>query len=114
RSVYRDAPRDDLVTHYASLCRELGVDLLFAGHDHNYQRFGSPGELIEIVTGGGGKSLYEIRRRPPGLAVAEVAYHVCEVEVQGAVLRLTARAIDGRVLDSFTIEKAPSTDADGA
>ena len=111
RSVYRAEPREDLAAHYAPLCLELGVDVLLAGHDHNYQRFGEPGAMIEIVTGGGGKSLYDIRHRPPGLAAASVAYHICEFEVEGVELRMTARAVDGRVLDSFTIDKSLLDDA---
>jgi predicted phosphodiesterase len=106
QSAYRDRPRQDLEQHYLPLCRELGVDLLCAGHDHNYQRFGEPGETVQVVTGGGGKSLYEIRHRPDGLVAAEVAYHACEVLVDGPTLRLTARSIDGAVLDAFTIDKA--------
>lgn len=106
RSVYRSAPRPDLMQHYGPLCREFGVDLICAGHDHNYQRYGQPGETLEIVTGGGGKSLYEIRQRPEGLVVAESEYHASFVTIDGLTLRLVAKATDGRILDDFTIDKA--------
>jgi hypothetical protein len=104
RSVYRDHPRKDLETHYIPLCRELGVDLICAGHDHQYQRYGQPGETIELVTGGGGKSLYEIHHRPVGLVTARSEYHACYVTVSRARLTLTARTPDDVVLDEFTID----------
>lgn len=106
RSVYRERPRADLEEHLVPLCRELGVDLLCAGHDHNYQRYGQPGETIEIVTGGGGKSLYPVVHSPQGLVVAASAYHVCFVTIDGLVLSFVARAVDGTELDAFTIDKA--------
>lgn len=106
RSVYREAPRADLMQHYGPLCREFGVDLICAGHDHNYQRYGQPGETLEVVTGGGGKSLYAILHRPEGLVVAESAYHASFVTIDGLTLRLVAKAIDGRILDDFTIDKS--------
>ncbi len=104
-SVYREAPREDLLNVYLPLCKKHGVDLILSGHDHNYQRFGQPGELIEIVSGGGGKSLYDVKHRPEGLAVAQKAYHYCKVEIDGPVLRLEAVGIDGAMLDVFTIDK---------
>jgi hypothetical protein len=105
RSAYRETPRRDLEQHFLPLCEELGVDLMFAGHDHNYQRFGQPGGTIQVVTGGGGKSLYEIRYPSDDLVAAASEYHACLVEVEGAVLRLTARSIDGDDLDHFEIDK---------
>ena len=105
RSVYRDHPRADLERFYVPLCRELGVDLILAGHDHQYQRYEQPGETIEVVTGGGGKSLYEIYHRPEGLVVARSAYHACFVDIDGARLHLVARTPEGEVLDEFTIDK---------
>lgn len=108
-SVYRPEPRPDLVAHYVPLLEEHGVDLVFAGHDHNYQRFS--GTVPQIVSGGGGKSLYEIRHRPAGLVVAEEAYHYCSVVVDGPRLELRAIALDGRVLDEFTIDKSARIEA---
>ena len=105
RSVYRGNPRTDLAAYYVPLCRELGVDLICAGHDHQYQRYGQPGETIELVTGGGGKSLYEIIYSPEGLVVAKSEYHACFVDVQGARLHLVAKTPDGTILDEFTIDK---------
>ncbi|MBK8975811.1 MAG: metallophosphoesterase [Planctomycetes bacterium] len=105
-TVYRDAPRPDLVELFLPLCRELGVDVVFAGHDHLYQRFGAADGAgpIEVGTGGGGKDLYEIRQRPDGLAAAQVAHHACVVDVRGVRLTLEARDIDGGLIDRFELD----------
>jgi hypothetical protein len=110
QSAYRREPRADLEQHYLPLCRELCVDLVCAGHDHNYQRFGEPSGTIQIVTGGGGKSLYEIRSEPEGLVVAASAYHVCDLVADGPTLRLEARSIDGVTLDAFEIDRNVALD----
>ncbi|MCA8943988.1 MAG: metallophosphoesterase [Planctomycetes bacterium] len=102
-SAYRPAPRPDLVKYYVPLLEQYGVDLVFAGHDHNYQRFS--GAVPQIDTGGGGKSLYEILQHPDGLVVAKEAYHYCSVRIEGPRLELRAIALDGRVLDDFVIDK---------
>lgn len=109
RSTYREHPRKDLEEHYVPLCAEFGVDLLLAGHDHNYQRFASVPP--QIVTGGGGKSLYDTKFDPEGLVVVKRAYHISEVEITGATLRLRATSIEGELLDDFTIDKRVALDA---
>ncbi|MGA0869675.1 MAG: metallophosphoesterase [Planctomycetota bacterium] len=110
QSAYRKEPRRDLEEHYLPLCRTLGVDLVCAGHDHNYQRFGEPDGTIQIVTGGGGKSLYEIRSEPEGLVVAASAYHVCDLVADGPTLHLTARGVDGATLDAFEVDRGIALD----
>ena len=36
----------------------MGVDLVFSGHDHAYERTAPIGGVIYVVSGGGGKELY--------------------------------------------------------
>lgn len=108
RSVSRQKDRPDLLEYALPLLVEHGVDLYMAGHDHTYQRFGGDGsvdDLPMVVSGGGGKSLYEVI---PGTraVVAQSAYHWCHVEVEGARLRLRARGLDGGVLDTLELHKA--------
>jgi hypothetical protein len=45
---------------YVPILAAHGVNLLFSGHDHIYQR-GKAGGLDYVVTGGGGAPLYRIR-----------------------------------------------------
>ncbi len=100
-----------------------GVDLVFNGHDHDYERthpmlagaptstsggpsYVDPAGTIYVVTGGGGKDLY-----PAGTsaftAFSISAFHALEVDVTGASLAVTAVRDDGVVLDTFSITKSP-------
>ena len=54
------------------------VDLLFAGHDHIYER-GDAGVLKYIVSGGGGAPLYRDLHATPTTRKAEAAHHFVEV-----------------------------------
>jgi len=90
--------RDSLVP----LFEQYGVDAVFMGHHHSYERIRVNG-ITYIVTAGGGASLYELGQPEPGSQAAASAHHFTLIEVQGE--RLYGRAIDrrGRVIDSFEL-----------
>ena len=100
----RQGDRGDLVEHLLPQLLAAKVDLFFCGHDHVYQRFGEPGTLVQVVTGGGGKSLYDLRDHPQRKAAA-AAYHFVQVRVEGPQLRLTALTAAGGELDALTLDK---------
>ena len=93
-----------------------GVNLLFGGHEHSYQRThplrrGSvvaPGTgIVYVTTGGGGASLYHVP--PSSLNVfgrSENQY--VRAEVDGLGINLTAVSANGVTIDSSTIKPAPS------
>ncbi len=83
-----------------------GVDLVVTGHDHNYQRFYPVNGITYVVTGGGGKTLYEVRSTARTAYVAAVDHHV-RLSIGATALRLEAVSKDGLVFDSFAVEKAP-------
>lgn len=107
---------------FAPMMQELGVDVVFTGHEHDYQRtyplvdgeptdvaqdpdFVDPSGVIYIVTGGGSVA------RPTSdscdyTSVAYAATHFTQVDIDGN--RLTVQAIDnnGSVLDTWTLEKS--------
>ena len=109
----------------ANLCPLLdryGVDLVFSGHDHNYERtlpmlgglvvdagqdpdFIDPAGPIYVVTAGGGKDLY-----PNGTsdytAYSESSFHFALIDVDGSDLTLTAVGAGGGILDRITITKS--------
>jgi hypothetical protein len=89
------------------LLREHGVDLAFSGHDHNYQRFGEPSgdRPICVVTGGGGKDLYDMPESAPEFAARSRSFHFCIVEADANGLEV--RAIDerGNEVDRFALTK---------
>ncbi|MBL9076251.1 MAG: metallophosphoesterase [Planctomycetes bacterium] len=104
RSQSRQRNRGDLLLHLLPSLRDHQVSLYLSGHDHCYQRRDAlppAGEPPLVVSGGGGKSLYEVR---PGEGfVVESAYHWCSAEVRGDRLRVEAHGIDGRQIDAFEV-----------
>ena len=94
------------------LFRKYGVDIVFNGNDHLYERTYPIGSAFTetdnpvtyVVTGGGGARLYDIE---PGIwtAVGAKKNHFCLIEVLGNRLTLSAIEPDGNILDTFGIEK---------
>ena len=75
-----------------------GVDLVFAGHDHVYERMVPIRGVTYVVSGGGGRRLY-----PAGTsrltACSRSAHHAVLVRVDGRRLSLEAVEPDGTVFD---------------
>ena len=105
KSASRQRDRADLLLSLLPVLEEFGVSLYLSGHDHCYQRFG-PSDAIPVplvVSGGGGKRLYDVRPDPRAAALSRV-HHWCEVEIEGEVFRVRAVGIDGAVADEFRLE----------
>ena len=109
RSASRAGDNGELL---ASLLPELErwqVSLYLSGHDHCYQRFG-PTERLPVplvVSGGGGKRLYDISENPRarrGAKALSKAHHWCSAEIDGAVMTVIAHSIDGDQLDKFELQ----------
>lgn len=81
------------------LLRKHHVDLVFAGHDHIYER-GEADGLKYIVTGGAGAPLYPIRRVLATTAKVEASHHWVEVAVDGPTVKARAVRLDGTVIES--------------
>lgn len=89
--------------YYEPLFREYGVQLVFSGHAHLYDRFAVPNgddTIHYIVTGGGGGPLYRggYRTDTPGAAFTQArlnGYHVVQVEVDGPDLHISCLQIEG-------------------
>ena len=90
------------------------VDVVFTGHDHDYERTipildDSPstiedGGVVYIVTGGGGAPLYEVYG-DWFTAYAESINHFILADVANCTLTLEAIDTEGTVFDSFTIDR---------
>jgi MYXO-CTERM domain-containing protein len=87
------------------------VDLLFAGHDHIYER-GDDRSLKYIISGGGGAPLYKIAKPTPETRKAESAYHFVEVSVTPTEVRTVAHRLDGTVLEKCGFQKGQPWDCD--
>ena len=84
-----------------------GVHVVFSGHDHAYERTLPVRGVTYVVTGGGGKRLYGVRRDARTAASAS-AHHATLVRVRGDHLTLEAVKPDGTILDRFDLRRPPA------
>jgi len=105
----------DVRDAFTPLFRKYGLDIVFNGHDHFYERTYPIGSAFTetdnpvtyVVTGGGGAKLYDIE---PNIWTATGAKknHFCMIELLGNRLTLSAIDTDGNTLDTLSIEKEDS------
>ena len=85
---------------------EHDVDLVLAGHDHNYQRFAKRRGVTYVVHGGGGQELYSLRRCPPSFPErirARKKHGWLYLRASASSLRVRAIGPRGGVRDEFDI-----------
>ena len=93
--------------HWGPLFEQYDVDLVLAGHDHDYQRSTVQNGVTYVVSGAGAKL------RPTGrrdfTAVSSSTLHYLDVLVYAD--RLLIRAVDqsGRSIDSFSLHRLPQS-----
>jgi len=84
------------------LFEKYGVDAVFNGHEHNYQRLEYEG-IIFIITGGGGAQLSGQARGVPYLKKFKKAYHFCIMTPGNNGIRIRVRDVDQNLIDEFLI-----------
>jgi 3',5'-cyclic AMP phosphodiesterase CpdA len=106
RSASRQMDRAELLTSLLPELAEHQVSVYLSGHDHCYQRFEPNGdEPPLVVSGGGGKDLYEVHPHRSGrVAKAISVHHWCSAEADGATMTIEAHTRTGDVCDRFAIE----------
>jgi acid phosphatase type 7 len=86
-----------------------GVDIVFAGHDHAYERVRPQEGITYVVSGNGGARLYEHRNPHDYTAMFYNRKHgLTEVTIAGARLRLRHVNVDGAEVDRYEIDKTPA------
>jgi hypothetical protein len=108
----------EVQTHLVPVFETTGVDVVFNGHDHDYERTcpildgmcttPQDGGVVYYVTGGGGAPLY-----PAGsdwfTAYSDSLYHFLRVEVDDCWLRVDAIDANGSIFDSYEIDHCGSS-----
>ncbi|MBN1669759.1 MAG: metallophosphoesterase, partial [Kiritimatiellae bacterium] len=92
------------------VCEAYGVSILFAGHCHNYARADVNG-VVHITAGGAGAPLYTVYPDWPYVLSAAKTYHYCTIDIAGDTLTFASKALDGSVLDAFTVVRGPQLHA---
>ena len=110
--LFHTATGDTLVgqTNFRPLIEKYAPDLVLNGHYHKYSRqlpTGLPGKkpLINIVTGGAGGGNGTPSTRSPIVEHSYESFHYCLFEIDGNRLSLTAKDIEGQVIDRMTLVK---------
>jgi hypothetical protein len=88
---------------WAPVFEHFHVDIVFNGHDHDYERSLVNG-VTYIVTGGGGAPLTNVGHSPWTI-YSEKTFHYCYVSVNATSLEFQAIKPNGSVFDTFTITK---------
>jgi len=93
----------DLATYLVPLYEQYHVDMVFNGHDHDYERSQKSG-IYYIVAGGGGAPLRAVNLTAnPYQQYAESVLHHCTVDINGTSATLRAVRNDSSVLDTVTM-----------
>jgi len=94
--------------HLVPLFEQYGVDIVFSGHSHAYERYLHNG-IYYIVTGGGVGYLYTLLpdKTPPIREFGRSVHHYCIVNVDPTGGTFTIQAIDtaGEVFDLVELRK---------
>src|SRR5438552_2233036 len=105
-------------TNLVPLFDAYAVDMVFMGHEHNYERtlplradqVVAPGAgTVYVTTGGGGKNLYPFGPLSFFTAHAESVHHFVRIVVDGDSLTEEMIDVDGTVRDSTTLVKSPGS-----
>jgi len=89
--------------HITPLFERYGVNIVFGGHAHNYER-SYYNKIYYIVTGGGGAPLYGRTHNAEYSELFAEVYHFCKLSISGNQLTVTAIDIDSSVVDEFTVK----------
>ncbi|MFH2007632.1 MAG: metallophosphoesterase family protein [bacterium] len=95
---------DAQISGLAGAMSAHGVDAVFAGHDHIYERGENDG-LRYVISGGCGAPLYPRRKINPYTAWFESATHYVRVAVNGDEVELTALHPGGTIIDHLKFAK---------
>jgi predicted MPP superfamily phosphohydrolase len=112
-----------LINTVRKLLDDYKVDLVLAGHNHNYERtyplrdinpttsekskYRHGEGVIFVTSGGGGKSLYDfVPEQPPFTAYREKVSHYLRVKASASALSVEAvRTEDGTVMERFEMRE---------
>lgn len=87
---------------FVPLFEQYGVDIIFNGHDHDYER-SFCGNRYYIVTGGGGAPLYDRAREHPCSQLFLKSYHFCKLSMIGDRLIIKVYDETSQLIDNFEI-----------
>lgn len=106
---------DDNARQLIPLYEKHGVDIVFAGHIHSYERtwpilnmaINQARGVRYIVSGGGGGSLEQAGPQRAWFSIhVQRGHHFCFATVQNRTIQFKAYDIEGRLFDTFELTKS--------
>ncbi len=95
---------DVIARELSPLFKKYGVDAVFTGHDHSYERLYKNG-IFYIVTGGGGAPLYDMVKKHESSQVYIKSYHYVTLSIfKNKLFFEVFNDVDKRI-DSFKVKK---------
>ena len=104
-----EADRIQLQRLIMPVAEKYGVQMIFNGHDHDFERFVPTNGVYSVVSGGGGYGLYPLTQRDPASAQFWSRFHYIRVAIHGDTLRLEAVDQTGQVFDWMTVSRTLPT-----
>jgi 3',5'-cyclic AMP phosphodiesterase CpdA len=89
---------------WVPLFEQYGVDVVFNGHDHDYER-SLCGDIYYIVAGGGGAPLRDQARTHPCSELFLKQYHFCKLVVIGNRMIVTVYDLSMNIIDRFALRQ---------
>ena len=112
---------DWLLRYYADTMKTKGVNFVFAGHDHYYERGEADNGLPYIIAGGGGAPLYSTENPTEGTRI-DIFYpahtviyskslnHYLRIDIHGKHFSACAKDAAGAPFDCFAYGEQPQPD----
>lgn len=100
------ADQTDMMRLLLPVAQQYGVQMVFGSHDHNFERFAPTNGLHHMVSGGGGRTLYNLTTQHVASAQFWPVYHFLRVSVTNDTMSIEAVNTNGVVFSSFSITKA--------
>ncbi len=98
-------PEVVLQNELGPICAQGGVQAVFMGHNHFYERINPIGGVNYFITGTGGRSLYFPDLRAPYSAFVDASsYGFTQVDIAGGKMTLRQVDIAGNQVDSFILD----------
>ncbi len=88
-----------------ALAKKYGVQVVFNGHDHDYERLAPSAGVISFVTGGGGADLYPFRALHPDSVQYFHRHEFLNVAVDGNEAVIQAIGSGGEVFDQIHVNR---------
>jgi predicted phosphodiesterase len=100
----RKQSREELRNHFIDVFEPFKPDIIFNGHDHNYQRY-LVDSINYVVAGGGGAPLYEIDNPDSGYVFGKKEFSYCFISVAGSQLKMEVYDLNSEIIDALEIKK---------